>query len=215
MKYKAVLFDADGTLLDTIEGLMFSVNYSLSQFGYEGKDMNFVRLNTGHGIRHLLKESLPVGTTDDNLEEAVKYFKDHYEKTCAQGSDPFPGIYDMLNGLKEKGLKLGVASNKNDEGVKTLCDSFFKDYQMAVFGQSDTLRCKPHPDLIIACMQALGVSPEETLFVGDSPIDYQAATAAGCDCVMVTWGFKPKDFLLETTLPIAFIDKPAELLDIV
>ena len=210
MKYKAVVFDVDGTLLDTLEGLLYSVNYSLALYGFQEKDIDTVRRNTGLGVFELIKKSFPSDTDPQELKKAKRLFLDHYDKTCTAGSEPFPGIMDMLDTLQKNGIKMAVASNKAEEAVIRLNDHFFAKYNFPCIGETPEINRKPAPDMIIAAMKALDVTPDETLYVGDSITDYHAATAAGCDCALVTWGFISEDVLRQVE-PLFFAHDPKEL----
>ena len=210
---KLVIFDLDGTLLDTIADLAMATNYALKQLGYPTHDMETIRTFVGNGINKLLERSLP---TDKQIEANVMnmrmYFVPYYDAHNADLSAPYPGIVSLLEALQQKGLMLAVASNKYQEATCKLVSQYFPTISFVeVLGQREGIPVKPDPSIVSDILTKANVSPEETLYVGDSGVDMQTAINAGVDAVGVTWGFRPRAEL-EGFCPKGLIDKAEELL---
>ena len=196
-RYQAVLFDLDGTLLDTLEDLTDSVNTILGKYGFPLRDKKEIRRFLGNGSERLMKEALPEGISEADfvkyLWEYQAYYKAHMEEKTA----PYEGILPLLEELRKAGLKIGVVSNKFDLAVKGLCEKYFPGYIDGAAGEreADGIRRKPAPDMVLTAAERLGVSVRDCLYVGDSEVDILTAKNAGMDCVSVTWGFRDEDFL--------------------
>lgn len=211
--YEAIIFDLDGTLLDTLDDLTDAVNAALEKYGYKTRTREDVRSFIGNGIVKLIERALG-GKTDD-FALVLKEFKTYYGVHCADKTQPYEGVMALLQVLREKGIKTAVLSNKADFAVKTLAETYFGDLLMAAVGENEEagIRKKPAPDALFAVMKELGVSKETTVYVGDSEVDIQTAQNAGIPCISVTWGFKDKDFLLQNG-GTTFADEPLELLSV-
>lgn len=209
--YSAVIFDLDGTLLNTLEDLTASINHALRQKGYPLHTQEEVRLMVGNGIRRLVERAAPPELLPDQIEELHSLFQDHYDIHCNDATGPYPGIPALLSSLKTQGFRLAVASNKADSAVQSLRERFFADTIMAAVGARPELRHKPEPDIAVTAMHLLGAVPEETLYVGDSDVDIQTAINAGLDFVCVSWGFRDKEFLTAHGAA-QIVDQPEELL---
>lgn len=213
MKYKAVIFDLDGTLLDTLEDLKNSVNYALGVCGYPSRTKDEVRSFVGNGIRKLMIRSVPDGENDPKLEEAFSAFKEHYAGHCCVETCPYEGIMPMLEKMKSMGLKTAIVSNKADFAVKELAADFFKDYISAAIGEREGVARKPSPDSVFAALSEIGEAAENAVYVGDSEVDIKTAVNAGMPCISVSWGFKGREFL-EKNGASAIIDSPDEIFDL-
>lgn len=196
-KRNTVIFDLDGTLLDTLDDLTTSVNYCMKKYGGPIYDREDVREKVGNGIYVLMEKALPGGREHPHYEDCMKDFPVHYKKHMTDQTKPFPGIYDMLDHLKKAGYRLAIVSNKFDAAVKGLNQDFFSEYIPVAIGESQTVRKKPAPDTAFQAMKELGASPEECIYVGDSEVDIQTAANAGIPCISVDWGFKTVEFLQE------------------
>ena len=194
-KKKAYIFDLDGTLLDTLEDLAAAVNYALKKGGYPERSLAEVRSFVGDGMRLLMKRSLPEGVSEEVLDSAFKDFRDYYSVHYMDRTRPYPGIEEMLKGLKEKGRVLCVISNKADFAVKLLMDRFFPGIFSLVLGEREGIRRKPAPDSLLAVMDELGLEKRECIYIGDSDTDIQTAENAGIDHISVSWGFRTEEFL--------------------
>ena len=195
-KYKAVIFDLDGTLLDTLCDLYISVNYALSRFGYPEKTIDQVRAYVGNGIGKLIERALPSGIENPDYEKVLAVFKEHYGANCENNTSPYPGIDELLANLTSAGIKSAVVSNKADFAVKSLCRRFFPSLEGRAIGEREGVRRKPAPDSVYAAMELLGVSAEESVYVGDSEVDVATAKNAGIDLIAVSWGFRERVELL-------------------
>ena len=193
--YNAVLFDLDGTLLNTLDDLTDAVNHTLRAFGYPIKEKDEVRRSVGNGVRKLIERVLPGGAQDADMESALAEFKRYYTAHCNVRTHPYDGVLEALAALSEAGLKLAIVSNKNDEAVKTLAHEYFGSLIDVAVGGRDGMPRKPAPDMPLLALEAIGAIPERTLFVGDSDVDLQTALNTGMDCMLVSWGFRERDQL--------------------
>ena len=193
-KYRAVIFDLDGTLLDTLDDLMEAINEALSQQGFPCRTREEVRTFVGNGLGMLVHRALPpVQREDEEISrQTLTALKTYYASHNNVFTRPYEGIQTMLRALKEKGLRLAIVSNKNDPNVKELTRVYFPDTIELAAGESPTVRRKPNPDMVRLVMETFGVTPEETLYVGDSEVDIQTAANAGIPCAIVTWGFRTR-----------------------
>lgn len=196
MKYEAILFDLDGTLLNTLEDLKDSCNAALEACGYAPRTLDEVRRFVGNGVGLLIRRALPEGVGEEEWARCLALFKAHYQNNLDNKTRPYPGIEQALDALLARGYRIGVVSNKFDAAVKALCAHHFPRIQVAV-GEREGVRKKPAPDSALAAAQALGVRPASTLYVGDSEVDIQTARNAGMDCLSVDWGFRPEAVLRE------------------
>lgn len=210
--YDAVIFDLDGTLLNTLEDLTDAVNYVMEQFHFEKKTIDQVRRFVGNGIRKLVERCVPGGQEREDFEEIFACFQNFYTSHCRIKTKPYPGILELLEVLWEKGYGIGIVSNKNDKAVEELNDIFFSKYISVAIGQNDQLRPKPAPDTVDMALTRLKCTRDRALYVGDSDVDKATADNCGMDCVSVTWGFRDRE-LLEGLCAAAMIDEPGQLLD--
>ena len=210
---KLVIFDLDGTLLDTIADLAESTNHALKQLGYPTHDVETIRTFVGNGINKLLERALPAHEqTEENVMRMRSYFVPYYDAHNADLSSPYPGIVSLLEDLQAKGIMLAVASNKYQEATVKLVKHYFPMIDFVeILGQREGVNVKPDPSIVFDILKKANVSPEETLYVGDSGVDMQTAINAGVDAIGVTWGFRPRAEL-ESFQPMGLIDKAEELL---
>jgi phosphoglycolate phosphatase len=211
MKYDTVIFDLDGTLLDTLDDLKDSVNFSLSNFNFPERSREEVRAFVGNGITNLISRSVPEGTDEETEKEALSIFKKHYSNNLKNKTAPYNGITDLLKELKARQVKTAVVSNKFDAGVKELCEYYFPGLVCAAVGESETVKRKPAPDSALAALKQLGSSAEKALYVGDSDVDIKTAKNAGVKFIGVSWGFRSAEFLRENGAETV-VDEPDEIL---
>lgn len=197
MNYTTVVFDLDGTLLNTLEDLMDAVNYALHEFGYPKRTLPEIRSFVGNGVRKLLERALPVQLDAPQFENVLSAFRTYYTAHCEDKTHAYAGIPELLGQLKTAGLKLAIVSNKIDSAVKSLHASYFQASVDVAIGEKDGVRKKPAPDMVEQALAELGSTKEHAVYVGDSDVDIQTAKNAGLACISVTWGFREKDFLLE------------------
>ena len=210
-KYSAVVFDMDGTILNTLLDITDSVNYMLSKMNMPNRTENEIRSFLGSGVNHLISCSVPEGTDEETFEKCLNIYLEHYQIHCEDKTKPYDGIVDTLKELKNKGYKLAVVSNKQEPAVLALADKFFYGIFDAVVGDKEGQRRKPAPDGLIDAVKKLNVPIEEVIFVGDSDVDYNTAVNAKVPCIAVTWGFRDKDFLEKLGANI-FAEKAEDLL---
>lgn len=213
-KFKAVLFDLDGTLINTINDLGNATNYMLKTFSYPQHDIESYKMKVGNGMRKLMERSLPKNhRTDEEIEKALGVFMPYYIEHSADETVPYEDIIPLLNELKLKNIKTAVVTNKAHISAVDLVDKFFKNLVDTVVGQTDKLPTKPSPDMVFAVTEALSVLPKECIFVGDSSVDMLTAKASGAYAVGVTWGFRSKQELIESGADV-IIDNPLEILNL-
>ena len=210
---KLVIFDLDGTLLDTIADLAASANHALKQLGYPTHPVDVIRTFVGNGINKLLERALPSHEqTEENVIRMRSHFVPYYDVHNADLSNPYPGIVSLLEDLQAKGIQIAVASNKYQEATVKLVKQYFPDIDfIEILGQREGINVKPDPTIVFDILQKADVSKEDILYVGDSGVDMQTAINAGVDAVGVTWGFRPRAEL-ESFQPMGLIDKAEELL---
>ncbi len=196
MRYKAVVFDLDGTLLYTLEDLYLATNHGLASQGLPPRTREEVRSFVGNGYRQLFRLAVPEGTPDSVQEAALASFNEYYLVHSQDNTDPYPGIPELLAELVEQGLALAVVSNKGDQAVQDLMCSCFPGVFGAVAGERVGVRRKPAPDTVLEVMRQLGLTADEIVYVGDSEVDVATAANVGCDCIIVTWGYRSVEQLL-------------------
>ncbi|MCR4740913.1 MAG: HAD family hydrolase [Lachnospiraceae bacterium] len=212
-KINTVIFDMDGTVLNTLDDLTDSVNHVFSLFGLPKRDRNEYRNFFGSGIKYAMKCAAPADTPDALIEEMIPVFKEHYDKHCFDRTRPYDGIPGLMKVLYERGFKMAIVSNKIDSAVKELNERFFSDCVSVAIGEKPGIRRKPAPDTVYAALKELHSPPEESVYVGDSEVDLQTAANAGLPCIAVLWGFRDKEQLLKNGAGI-FAHTPSEIADI-
>lgn len=213
-KYNTIIFDLDGTLLNTLEDLADGVNYCMRKFSCPERTLEEVRQFVGNGIRKLMERAVPMGTKNPQFEDIFETFKAYYTEHCQIKTRAYPEIEELLFKLAEKKCKMAIVSNKNIDAVKQLNGLYFYHYIKLAVGEQQGVRKKPFPDSVNHAISELGADKEHVLYVGDSEVDKATADNAEVDCVLVSWGFREKEKLLELK-PLAVIDKPLELLQFV
>ena len=192
MKYKLVIFDLDGTLLDTIDDLGAAVNHAMRLRGFPLHSRDEYMKMVGHGARNLMRQALPDGHKDDDMVEAAyNDFKAYYTDHIDVHTKPFPGIQDLMTTLHHKGMLLAVASNKFQEGTEHLIREFFPDITfVAVLGNRPGFPYKPSPEIVEEVLNKAGVKKEEAVMVGDSDTDMETAANGGIEGIAVGWGYR-------------------------
>lgn len=195
MRYKAAIFDLDGTLLNTLEDLCASTNYALAQHGLPPRSIDEVRQFVGNGIRNLIRLAVYPQTSDELIDQVHATFDAHYRVHNLDRTAPYAGITDLVKRLKCAGMACCVVSNKGDYAVQPLVRHFFPDLFDVVCGEREHegIRRKPWPDTVLACMRATGSTPEESVYVGDSEVDVLTAANADIPHIIVTWGFRSEE----------------------
>lgn len=206
-----ILFDLDGTLLDTLEDMYDAVNRTLRAMGRKERTRDEVRAFVGNGARRLLE--LALGTKEEEeVERALSLYLPDYEAHCRDKSVPYAGILDAMRTLRAAGKKLAVVSNKPDEGVQALAALYFGDLVDYAVGERAGIARKPAPDTVLAALDALGASAETAVYVGDSEVDVMTAKAAGTKLLAVSWGFRSKQQLIDAGAE-AIADSVGEMME--
>lgn len=208
MKYTTIVFDCDGTLLDTLTDLRNAVNHVLRLHKFPERSVSQVKASLGNGVAHLMRESLPDSVTDDEFNTYLDKFKTYYEEHLQDYTAPYPGILDMLDTLRTKGYKLAVVSNKIQEGITPLIKEYFGDRLPVAIGERPGLQRKPAPDMVLQALKELDSTPEESIYIGDSEVDVATANNSGLLCIGVTWGFR--DETLHHELGVQYIARKTE-----
>lgn len=216
MNYQAVIFDLDGTLINSLEDIADSVNYALIQNGFPIHTCLEVNTFVGRGIRNLIKSSLPEQSrTDEVIDKCLADFINHYREHCLDKTVLYDGISDMLDRLTSKGLKLAILSNKSQELTALIASKLFSKWNFEiVLGASETTKRKPNPAGALSIAENLRISPQSIVFVGDSKFDIETAISANMLAVGVSWGFRKKEELILAQANF-IINHPEDLVSIV
>lgn len=211
--YKTIIFDLDGTLINSFDDLFDAVSHTLEYYGYQKLSKSTIKSFVGNGLKMLLTRSLEqVGDEKKNFDIKFQYFLNYYSNHSLEKTLPYPEIISLLEKIyKEK--KLFIISNKADKQAKKICKSLFKDYFIDIIGEKNNI-CKPNKVLVNDIIDKYNLNKKEILLVGDSEVDYMTATNSLVDCCLVSWGFRDRDFL--TRIPSKYlIDSVDELLKII
>ena len=214
MKYNTILFDLDGTLLDTLVDLAESVNAMLAKEGYPERSMEEIRSFLGSGAKMLIWSSLPEGTGEAEAERCLEVYRPIYKRNMNNHTRPYKGIMGLLEALKQRGVRMAVVSNKPDRPCVELVQNLFRNYIDVAVGDSDERPRKPDRAAVDEALKRLGARTEDAIYVGDSEVDVQTARNAGLPCVCVTWGFRDREVFEEEGAE-HIIDAPTELLGII
>jgi phosphoglycolate phosphatase len=196
VKYKAVLYDMDGTVLETLADLTDAVNFTLRHFNMPERSVKEVRRFLGNGARRLITLSVPEGTDEETLERVLQFYVPYYNEHCRIKTAPYPGITALMEQLKVDGVKQAVISNKPDASTRALAADFFGDLLELAVGESAAVRRKPAPDMVLAAVRELGLAVDDCVYVGDSEVDIATAKNAGMACISVAWGFRDEPELV-------------------
>ena len=210
MKYETILFDMDGTILNTLEDLKDAVNYVMRQNNEPEHSLEEIRSFVGNGMKKLMIRSIPGGEENPTFEKQFKEYQDYYPPHSKIKTKPYDGILEFMKECKARGVKLAVVSNKQQPAVTELAEYYFENLFDAAIGDGEGRKVKPAPDAPFEAMKRIGANPKTTLYVGDSDVDAQTAENANLDCVLVTWGFRERE-LLKQQKHIAIIDSVNEL----
>lgn len=205
----AALFDLDGTLLNTLPGLAASLNHALRLHGEPERTLDEVCAFVGNGVRRLVARAANGGESRPDFDAIVADFRMHYAAHAEEGSSPYPGIPELLDGLRSRGVRLAVVTNKDESFACALIERFFPGAFDAVIGATPGRPAKPDPAAPMAALAALHIAPREALYVGDSGVDAATAANAGIPSLLCSWGFRPRAELLAFG-PV--VDSPAQIL---
>ena len=214
-KYKGIIFDLDGTLLDTIQDISDSANEVLTLYGYPNFSYDEYKLKVGDGLKNLFRNSVPDGIDDNTFEEAYRLFLKTYNKNYQNKTIPYKGIVEMLEEIDKMGIKIGINSNKKNEYTYKLAIKFFIRVPfIAIFGERNDIPRKPDPTAAKEILKDMDLQPEEVLYVGDSKTDIMTATNAGMDGMGVLWGFRSFEELNKYGAKY-IVSNPEEIVNIV
>lgn len=208
-----VIFDMDGTLLDTLEDLRDSVNFALEKYKYPKRTIEEIRNFVGNGVKVLVDKALPGGTENEYFDDVFKTFKSHYAENCNNKTKPYAGMIPVIKKLKDDGYKMAVVSNKSDREVKNLTKIYFDGLIDLAIGQSDKIRKKPYPDEVEKALELLNSVADESVYVGDSEVDVMTAKNSNLDLIAVLWGFRSRDVLIDNGATV-LIEKPEEIIQV-
>ena len=212
--YKAVLFDMDGTVLNTLGDLAAGMNYSLRHFNMPERDEQEMKTFLGNGPAYFVRCSVAEGTPEELCRQVQDFYEEYYDAHCQIKTAPYPGIPQLMERLKDRGIKLAVISNKQGEAVETLAEKYFPGLLELAVGTGPSIPCKPDPSAVLSAMEKMGVSAKESLYVGDMDVDLNTAKNAGIDCIGVSWGFMGRE-KLESLGAERIADSAAELGDMI
>lgn len=210
MNKSAVIFDLDGTLLDTLDDLVNAVNYILKKYGFPERSVAAIRRFLGNGARDLVRRSVPETIEGEEFEKILADYMEYYNAHSRIETKPYPGVLELLSELKRNGINTAVVSNKPDMTVKSLCKEYFGDRLDFALGDRPDIKKKPAADPILLAMKELGC--ERAVYVGDSEVDILAAKNAELPCVSLTWGFRDRE-ILEEYGAVTFAGNSNELKD--
>ena len=214
---KLVIFDLDGTLIDTMEDIANACNYALEQCGCPVRRLDEYNMLVGRGIDNLFRGALPEDLKNEEMVAKMRgFFVPYYNEHKCDYTRPYNGIIELLDRLSADGLQFAVASNKYQEGTEQLVEKFFSKYDFVkILGQREGKPIKPDPEIVAEAMEGMpGIGPDEVLYCGDSDVDMQTGISAGVKTVGVTWGFRTREELAAYS-PLALIDSPMELVDVI
>ncbi|MCI8590097.1 MAG: HAD family hydrolase [Clostridiales bacterium] len=214
MKHAAVIFNLEGTLLDTLEDLTAVVNKTLKDKGYPEKTPEEIKKCVGNNMGELIRAAVPKGTTWEESYDLIEPCYKAYAESNTGNNKPYDGIIEMLDALCKEDVKIAIISNKPEETAKELCKQFFGDRAAIVIGEKEDVKALPAPDLIFGAAKEMGVLLNHIVFVGNTKADVQAAKNAGVDGIAVSWGFKDRTYL-ENHAASTIADTPAELIELI
>jgi len=196
MSIKLMIFDLDGTILDTLEDLYLSTNYALRENSFPERTIDEIRQFVGNGIPRLIERAVPPETSEQQRMQVYHLFMDYYPAHCADNTKPYPGIPELLKQLRERHIRTAVNTNKADNAAQILCKDYFPGLFDIVMGSREGLPKKPAPDAVSIIMHKLEIPQEQTLYIGDSDVDIATARNAGIPCINAEWGFRDREFLI-------------------
>jgi len=193
---KTIIWDLDGTLMDTLQDLHEAVNYALAQFGLPLRTREQTRMAVGNGVRNLMRLSIAGGEENPQFEDIFAAFRQYYMLHCQDHTSLYPGIAELLQDLKRLGVKMAIVSNKMQSGVDELYRKWFEDTIDIAIGERPTISRKPAPDMVNLAIEQLGADRKDVIYIGDSDVDVATAANCGVPCISVLWGFRDRDFLV-------------------
>jgi phosphoglycolate phosphatase len=212
--YKLLIFDMDGTILNTLEDLADATNYALSENGLPTRSIEEIRFFVGNGIGKLIERAVPEGTDTELKDKVFSTFMPYYSEHCADKTRAYDGICEAISELRKRGYLTAVVSNKADSAVQILCKDYFPDMFDYAVGEKEGARRKPYPDSVYDVLEKLDIKKEAAVYIGDSDVDVSTARNSGLKVIGVSWGFRGRE-LLESYGADWIIDRPEELFEII
>lgn len=209
-----VIFDLDGTLLNTLDDLTDSVNFALGEMGCPLRTADEVRMMVGNSVVYLIEKALPEGVDKETFDKTLALFESHYQTNMRNKTAPYDGIMPMLEKVKADGYKMAVVSNKPDVFTKELVSELFGEYIPLAIGRSDDMPRKPAPDMVWYALDLLKSEKENTVYVGDSEVDAVTSKNAGLPCIGCLWGFRDRE-TLESAGAEYIISSPDEFVGLI
>ena len=210
---KLIIFDLDGTLIDTLDDLKNSVNYAIEKYGYPLRTKEEIRKAIGNGVAVLVARSIPDGDQNPNYPEILKIFKEHYSIHSRELTGPYEGITEVLKGVRSAGFMTAVATNKVHPIAVEIINDFFPNCFDYILGDVAGRPNKPAPDMIEKILEDLHLTKEESIYVGDTNVDEQTALNSKVDYVLVSYGFRTKEEILEQCKCRTIIESTEKLLE--
>ncbi len=195
MKYNTIIWDMDGTLLNTLDDLTDCANTALRKFGYPERSISETRLFVGKGLRHMFSCCVPEDISESDFDTAFEFFKEFYVSHNSIKTAPYDGAADILKKLKSDGFRMAIVSNKADAALNILARKFFGDSIDYVIGEQPSLEKKPAPDMVMKALSELGAEKNDAVYIGDSDVDLATANNSELPCISVLWGFRTKEEL--------------------
>lgn len=192
---RTLIFDLDGTVLNTLQDLRISVNFALKSNGYPEKSLEEVKKSVGNGLKVLIWRVLPPDAEEETVDAVLAAMKAHYRQHCHDETKPYPGIPALLKRLHTEGYRIALVSNKADVMTKELHRVFFADSIDVAIGETEQIRRKPAPDMVLEALRQLGSEQSDAICIGDSEVDIATARNAGLPCLCVAWGFRSEQEL--------------------
>lgn len=215
MKKNVIIFDLDGTLLNTLEDLTDSTNFALQTLGYRERTLDEVRNFVGNGVAKLIERAIPHGLENPDYENCLKVFKENYSENMYNKTAPYDGILPLLKELRGLGYKIAVVSNKFDKAVKALCQQYFGELVDVAIGEDEKhgIKKKPSPDTVNKVLELFCANSDFSVYVGDSDVDILTAKNSNMSCISVTWGFRDEKFLKEHGAEL-IVHKPEQMISV-
>lgn len=205
-----IIFDMDGTLLNTLDDIADSLNYMLAECGHPLREKKDIRKMIGGGASILIGRAVPSGLSQEEIDHCKTVFMGHYMKNSNNKTDLYDGIKPLVSKLAKEGYNMGIVSNKGDKAVQELTKAYFQDDMKMALGERTDITRKPAPDALLLAIDMLHTIPEDCIYIGDSEVDVEFARNAGVPCIIVTWGFRDRDELIDSA-PDAIVDTMDEL----
>lgn len=210
---RAVIFDLDGTLLNTLDDLSDSTNFALRSVGFKERSVDEVRRFVGNGVYKLIERAVPTNTDIEAIKRVYEIFKTHYVNNSCNKTAPYVGIKELINELLKFDVKVAIVSNKLNEAVGLLRDMYFPMIDVAI-GETPVVMKKPAPDMVFEAAKKLSVNLKDIVYIGDSEVDIETARNAGVECISVAWGFRTEEELLRSGAK-CIVQKPIEIYDVI